>query len=462
MVNVNDKQLTEIQKNIINSNNKELLIRGMPGSGKSIVLLKRAVKQAYNNPNEKYAIFAYNKPLVQSMKFLIEKYGLNNLEVHTFHGWAKSNFTRITRRGNRVNSNTQIFLENTLKSLQGKYSNRFVEDEQYKDFLLEEFSWIKSRGITSKREYLDVQRKGRGTKISLSKNDREVIYIIFEGISERKKGILDFDDLGYEIYKCIDTIPGDIKFDHVFVDEAQDLQMIQLQILRKISRDTICIAADIGQKIYKTYFTWKEIGINIQGNRTMTLSESFRSTEQIIKFASDIQRKDAISKDLEFVSPVLPQVQGPKPIIVHTKSKAKQNIAIIEFVRDYQRDNPGKSIALLTRYNYTLRYFKIDLDANHIKYEELNEESTNPYTSGVKIGTFHSSKGLEFDAVILFELKDSKYISSDDYEEIDVERRLLYVASTRAKVELYLYTYGEKYLKLIEDFEEENYVSKEI
>ena len=64
----------------------------------------------------------------------------------------------------------------------------------------------------------------------------------------------------------------------------------------------------------------------------------------------------------------------------------------------------------------------------------------------VKVMTIHTAKGLEFDTVFVPGLVEGQFPSSrlrneDEYEE---ERRLLYVAMTRAKNMLYLSTYRKK------------------
>jgi hypothetical protein len=59
----------------------------------------------------------------------------------------------------------------------------------------------------------------------------------------------------------------------------------------------------------------------------------------------------------------------------------------------------------------------------------------------VKLTTFHSAKGLEFDTVILADVTEgivAPQRADGDGDEIDVERRLLYVAMTRARHDLYL------------------------
>jgi DNA helicase-2/ATP-dependent DNA helicase PcrA len=71
---------------------------------------------------------------------------------------------------------------------------------------------------------------------------------------------------------------------------------------------------------------------------------------------------------------------------------------------------------------------------------EADEETENKPRKGVVIMTLHKSKGLEFPVVFLAGL-DSTYIPSPralEEGKIDEERRLFYVAITRAKKVLYL------------------------
>jgi DNA helicase-2/ATP-dependent DNA helicase PcrA len=59
----------------------------------------------------------------------------------------------------------------------------------------------------------------------------------------------------------------------------------------------------------------------------------------------------------------------------------------------------------------------------------------------VTLSTVHSAKGLEWDAVFLIWMTDGWFPSSrsyDEFEDLEEERRLLYVAATRAKRRLYL------------------------
>ena len=86
---------------------------------------------------------------------------------------------------------------------------------------------------------------------------------------------------------------------------------------------------------------------------------------------------------------------------------------------------------------------------NHI--DSYRENSNTSYSSdnkdGVHIMTYHASKGLEFDTVFLPDCNEGviPYRKSTTPEQIEEERRLFYVAMTRAKEKLHiLYLDGEK------------------
>ena len=77
-------------------------------------------------------------------------------------------------------------------------------------------------------------------------------------------------------------------------------------------------------------------------------------------------------------------------------------------------------------------------------YRDINTENENE--DYITLMTVHNAKGLEFDAVFITGLEQGvfpHYFSLEEEGGIDEERRLLYVAITRAKRKLYL-TYSKK------------------
>jgi len=73
--------------------------------------------------------------------------------------------------------------------------------------------------------------------------------------------------------------------------------------------------------------------------------------------------------------------------------------------------------------------------------EAESERSASNDEEQLRLSTVHQAKGLEFDVVFVIMLDEGLFPSArslNDSEDIEEERRLFYVAITRARNELYL------------------------
>lgn len=111
--------------------------------------------------------------------------------------------------------------------------------------------------------------------------------------------------------------------------------------------------------------------------------------------------------------------------------------SFLESVEEYRRVNEAPS----------LEGFLADVSL-HSDTDDMTEEKNS-----VKVMTIHCAKGLEFDKVFLIGCEEKvlpHYRSMESEEGLDEERRLFYVAVTRAKQEIFLsgasrkFTYGEE------------------
>ena len=127
------------------------------------------------------------------------------------------------------------------------------------------------------------------------------------------------------------------------------------------------------------------------------------------------------------------------------------------YIREYAKDRrmkPEELLELLDQLQESASGFKTceDWFAHMGEYKEqllLQARSRNEKGFGVSLMTMHSAKGLEYRVVFILDANEGitphhKAVLEPDVEE---ERRLFYVAMTRAKERLHLYYVKERYHK---------------
>ncbi|WPD22847.1 MAG: ATP-dependent helicase [Candidatus Electrothrix scaldis] len=113
------------------------------------------------------------------------------------------------------------------------------------------------------------------------------------------------------------------------------------------------------------------------------------------------------------------------------------------FERIYHDDYPKRRHDLEYVRTLAAEYYDIQsfIDDTALDPPEVTEATTNqdPKKKKLVLSTIHSAKGLEWDVVFLIGLADGLFPRQNaDDEELEEERRLLYVAATRAKQQLFL------------------------
>ncbi|CRZ35507.1 DNA helicase-2/ATP-dependent DNA helicase PcrA [Herbinix hemicellulosilytica] len=136
----------------------------------------------------------------------------------------------------------------------------------------------------------------------------------------------------------------------------------------------------------------------------------------------------------------------------------RRGIGYEDFLRDYANErkiNPDELMDVLNEIHDSAREFKTFSDwfsyiqqyKEELKRQKQNEHIKNP--EGINILTMHSSKGLEFSVVFLVDVNEeiTPHKKAVLLENIEEERRLFYVAMTRAKDKLYIFSSKQRYNK---------------
>jgi len=276
----------------------------------------------------------------------------------------------------------------------------------------------------------------------------------------KRENLIDFNDminLAVELAKK-NSEKYINRYDHVLVDEFQDISYQRLELIRSFvnenSNTKLFCVGDDWQSIYQ--FTGSDVRffVNFKDyfpNPEITyLNSNYRSSQTIVGMSNELisNNKKQIAKETHSTHDL-----GMQPIFIDFTSRFNYDNKIqydniynlIQILLDGGVE--PNEIMVLSRFNLYLKGLEIYCGARGVPTEARHE--------GVRFYSAHKSKGSESQHVIITdmtsglygfpcEIQDSsvmelaKRFESDGF--IDEERRLFYVALTRSKKFLYIYS----------------------
>lgn len=218
--------------------------------------------------------------------------------------------------------------------------------------------------------------------------------------------------------------PGET-FDHVVLDEAQDISPFQIALLNTMMAEpSFTILGDLAQGIhaYRGITRWEEFAEAFPEDRSAyhELRMSYRSTLEIIAFANRILPHTGTS-----LPPAEPVFRSGEPVkLVDVASDRERIRAIVDFIAD-NRERGMQTISVIARTDDNCRTLAAGLSAAGVDARLIAEGQTR-YGGGVSVVPVYLAKGLEFDAVLIADADRSHYAADPQ------DAKLLYVACTRA------------------------------
>jgi superfamily I DNA/RNA helicase len=233
---------------------------------------------------------------------------------------------------------------------------------------------------------------------------------------------------------------GEKPFGHVVIDEAQDLAPAELRFFAALApagADGLFLSGDVGQRIFQHPFSWASLGVDLRG-RSYTLKVCYRTSQQIRRAADRLlptvlRDTDGLEDERRGIISVF---DGPAPEVKSLATPAEEADAVRLAVEAWLGEGIAPhEIGLFVRTSELVKRARTAIAG-------LSGES--------KMTTAHMSlaKGLEFRAVAVMACDegvlplDERVADAADEAELDdiyeTERRLLYVACTRAREHLLL------------------------
>lgn len=415
-------------------------VLGGAGTGKTVLAMHRAKWLAENKTkdDERVLFTTFTKNLAldieQNLKSLCSSEIAKKIEVTNLDAWVHS-FLRGRSYGNTIvynrSGDARIAWELALASKdQGlDLPDSFYETE------LEQI--VLAQGISSRDEYRLAKRVGRGGV--LKRTTRDAIWPVFEEyrhqLSTRK--LKEVDDAYRDAAALLNEKPFG-KYSAIVVDETQDFGPQAIRLLRAMiatEENSLFFVGDGHQRIYsRNKAVLSQCGVDIRG-RAKKLYINYRTTDEIRKVALSMLEgvdiddlDDGVDESLRYKSlshgpvPKIEQALSLEVSLQHALGSAKT------WAGDDADDKRSLCIIAPTKAmrDQAASYFK----GNGFSVDTV-EAAKADTTSVDKIffSTMHRAKGLEFDRVIVI----SNKLSELDSKQAADERRLIYVALTRAK-----------------------------
>ncbi len=470
MKNIVNTIQEEQNKVIRNTEDKNLIVEGIAGSGKTSVALHRIAFLLYRIPNltsSNVVVFTPNKVFSEYISNVLPELGEDNTYDMTFYDLLCQNineykdienFTDFISRyykGNVDNydmvkykqsdeiiKDINNYINNLLSTI--KFNNKLeydnfieIDTEELNNMLnykYNRFPLFERIKEISKRIASNNYEGSTKNASSIEKKLKELLNIkldlkdIFNNFYQSKyskyKDKVNDKYLYYEdacIFLYIKSLLVGFNTNHVIkeivIDEAQDYNKLQYLIIKKTFKTSnYTILGDTNQTInpYYKYDSLEELTSIFESSKYITLTKTYRSTGKIIDYTNKILGLNHVTA-----------IRNDKASDIIFRNNITKN----DFLTDINNlKTISKSIAIITKNDKeaekVYNMLKDDLDImlidgfGHIKRDLVVVPS-------------YVAKGLEFDSVIIYTDEDNKYQEKDKY--------LFYVACTRAQHNLIIY-----------------------
>jgi superfamily I DNA/RNA helicase/mRNA-degrading endonuclease RelE of RelBE toxin-antitoxin system len=441
------------------------LVKGGPGSGKSTIALYRVAeivtRLALPGMTPRILFTTYTNALVRASEQLLRQLlgeFPDGLKVSTLDNVAmeivrdasgqEPVMAREADWDAAFNSARTVLSGLADPVLQRVLDRRGPFSENY---LREEIEWIiEGQGLLSLGDYLAAPRIGRQRPLDV--HLRRAVWQVYEHVSDyfASNGMLSWGRLRQQALDYLEdprwqqTYGG---YDYVFVDEAQDLTPVALRLCLRLcnSPTGLFLTADQGQSLYNKGFSWGRVHNDLRfAGRTRLLKRNYRTTRQIAEAAHAFLRRaqsaDAETLDQKYVH------SGPRPRVFGGRGEKEQVDWLYRELHAAMRHcrQGWAAVAILVPNSRLAERITAYLTAHNVPAAFVRGQNLDLTAPHAKVMTIHSAKGLEFPIVAVPFLNQNELPrwldpnAADYQEELEEQRRLFYVACTRAMRHLFI------------------------
>lgn len=446
------------RKLVENTWNGPVRVLGGAGTGKTVVAMHRArhlAAKVFTKPADRVLVTTFTRNLAEdirgNLKNICPDEVMDRIEVTNLDKWV-GNFLRKQGYDYRVDYGSRK-LEDCWQSALTMAPPELNKPES---FYREEWELvIQPQGIESLDAYKKASRIGRGVR--LSRKAREAVWQVFEEyrLALTDAGIREGQDAIADARAILEANPPSLPYRAIVVDEAQDMgeqafKLIRALLPKDAERPQIFVVGDAHQRIYRHKVVLSRCDINIRG-RGRRLKLNYRTTDETRRWAVALLKDvtiDDLDGDEDTQKGYRSLMHGEPPRVELYDDFESEVEAIAEYLETVQeQDGTLAATCLVTRTNKLLDEYQSALQARG--FEVCRVRRTQPddrRAKGLRLATMHRVKGLEFERVVLSSINKGVVPLDDAIKSAGdpavrksletTERSLLYVAATRAQLDV--------------------------
>jgi superfamily I DNA/RNA helicase/mRNA-degrading endonuclease RelE of RelBE toxin-antitoxin system len=426
------------------------LVKGGPGSGKSLVALyhiRHRIATAPVNP-PRVLFVTFTRALTRASRQLLDDLlgdRRDHVTVSTLDAVVRDLLTSAGEPVHPADDGQQLAALKAARAAVGRTldpATALALDAIPDGYLREEIEWIiEGRALPDLAAYLAEPRAGR--RVRFDGRVRRAVWAIARHFRNRlaSQGVATYTALRARAVELLRSGRVSLRYDVVVVDEGQDLPPIALALCAELcaTPDGLYVTADANQSIYGRGYSWLRAHSSLTfSGRTTVLRRNYRSTRAIAAAAASLMAGH--DPDAESLAATAVR-DGPLPVLATTRNEQEEARLIADYLTAWadELQLPVSSAAILVRFeqigrDVAARLTQLGLPARFVSGGQLDLAAPV-----VTVMTMHSAKGLEFPMVavpradrgVLPYLHGAVGPEAQAERAAD-ERRLFFVALTRA------------------------------
>ncbi|MGX7672194.1 UvrD-helicase domain-containing protein [Plantactinospora sp. DSM 117369] len=432
------------------------LVTGSAGTGKTVTGLHRAVFLAKRLPDgQKVLLTTFTRALADALTKQLCRLATDpavraRIDVISIDRLAYEIVARSSGRVGVAESEVVDQLWEAAAKNGPTFVNRAGQVTTYSAaFLKHEWEQVVlAQQLATLDAYREAPRKGRGAGLRAAQ--REQVWTALDGVVRElaKRRLRTHTQLADDAAAILRRSPA--PYQHVVVDEGQDLHPAQWRLLRALvapGPNDLFLLADPYQRIYDSQVSLAQLGIEVRG-RTRRLTVNYRTTHEILDLSVKVLGGDpAIGLDGEgdTLRGYRSITRGGVPELAAHGDRDGECDALVERVGTWlEQGVEPHAVGVAVRTGQLVKTVSKILSDAHI---DVADDKRG--TDGVRVATMHRMKGLEFqclavvglDAGVLPAPHALTPAAEDPHahrQDMQRERCLLFVALTRARDVLYL------------------------